>query len=684
MKRLVLILVCLVAATAFAQQEAPPKPNLEIVVPGCPSGAELENPPEITPNGGAGIDTQLDVRLQKVVSVPVYTTNVCTLKTFDLRNYGWPSGGSFTYGYPGPTYRLKKAVGTTPGQYLKILLSNNLPWPGADKCNPGCPDAATCKSLGTAAPQCCADTSSSMPDCFHGDNTTNLHFHGTHVSPQSPQDYVLLELQPASAPPPTGEDAHASHGVKGTVQNGSFQYAVNPFQTNQPEGTHWYHPHKHGSTALQVGNGMAGAVIIEGPFDDWLNAQFPVAPKEKVMVVQQVHSLNFYESTTVFAPTPLINGQLTPTVTMYPGEIQRWRVVAATMEASAQFTIDFNGPSGTAVAVKQIAMDGIQFAPENYKSQPLVNYPATTFNLSPGNRADFLVQAPTTPGLYRITYDVFGRVQEQGTRRLQKSGVTRGRGAPTREDVKDILEAIAPGTAQPALLSINVVACPDPSKCPAMSFPTSWPQLPPYLDTIDSVDGSKSLLFSLTGAPAAQPQVFAIGIDGGKPQQFRGDCAAITEPLGRKEEWTITQDQDNPFNQPFHVFHIHINQFQVFENGVDSNGNPIKYNPPIWMDSISVPDVGGKLVMRTSFEDYTGLYVLHCHFLGHEDRGMMLAVQTVCPNDQGFYGTTNPNGGADTCPSPVAALPPCPVLAPAAKAAATPQATPPRKRMKKH
>ena len=32
----------------------------------------------------------------------------------------------------------------------------------------------------------------------------------------------------------------------------------------QAPGTHWYHAHKHGSTALNVTNGMAGALIIEG------------------------------------------------------------------------------------------------------------------------------------------------------------------------------------------------------------------------------------------------------------------------------------------------------------------------------------------------------------------------------------------------------------------------------------
>ena len=45
------------------------------------------------------------------------------------------------------------------------------------------------------SPQCCKATDV-YPGCFHGDNNTNLHFHGTHVSPQPSQDFVLLELRP--------------------------------------------------------------------------------------------------------------------------------------------------------------------------------------------------------------------------------------------------------------------------------------------------------------------------------------------------------------------------------------------------------------------------------------------------------------------------------------------------------
>jgi FtsP/CotA-like multicopper oxidase with cupredoxin domain len=35
--------------------------------------------------------------------------------------------------------------------------------------------------------------------------------------------------------------------------------------------------------------------------------------------------------------------------------------------------------------------------------------------------------------------------------------------------------------------------------------------------------------------------------------------------------------------------------------------------------------------MRSRFVDFAGRYVMHCHILIHEDRGMMFSVQVVQP-----------------------------------------------------
>jgi len=68
-----------------------------------------------------------------------------------------------------------------------------------------------------------------------------------------------------------------------------------------------------------------------------------------------------------------------------------------------------------------------------------------------------------------------------------------------------------------------------------------------------------------------------------------------------------------------------------------------------------------RVVIRQRFEDYTGAFVLHCHFLGHEDRGMMLMVQAVCPGLTGdVFSTTRPGPQCADKASLIKALPRCP------------------------
>ncbi|WP_020680811.1 multicopper oxidase family protein [Marinobacterium rhizophilum] len=146
-----------------------------------------------------------------------------------------------------------------PGETFRLTLNNNLP---AD--DPSCP--------GTSA-------DGNGGHCF---NTTNMHTHGLWISPAGNSDNVLLRIQP----------------------DVSFQYEYN-IPVDHPAGTFWYHPHVHGSTALQVSSGMAGPLIIRGnryprPADGQIesgdldtllvkvNAPAPNPIEERTLVFQQI------------------------------------------------------------------------------------------------------------------------------------------------------------------------------------------------------------------------------------------------------------------------------------------------------------------------------------------------------------------------------------------------------------
>ena len=49
-------------------------------------------------------------------------------------------------------------------------------------------------------------------------------------------------------------------------------------------------------------------------------------------------------------------------------------------------------------------------------------------------------------------------------------------------------------------------------------------------------------------------------------------------------------------------------------------------------DSGALPGKRGQVRVRISHEDYTGLFLMHCHLLDDQDMGMMQEVEVVAPN----------------------------------------------------
>src|SRR5262249_27020999 len=230
------------------------------------------------------------------------------------------------------------------------------------------------------------------------------------------------------------------------------------------------------------------------------------------------------------APPLLVKGQVTPKVTMRPGEVQRWRMVNATMQVASQVQIQF--PSGT--TVKQIAMDGVRFAPENYARQPLFDQSdptKKTFKISPGNRADFLVQAPVAPGVYHLRHKVFGNLSERTAGKVK-----------LRQDGLRLLQKAAenaPGTAEteaagPDLFTLVVEVPKPPAKGKAApevatGFPTEaqWPKMPWYLKDLPAkVDATQDLTFQMSAGPGDPATVFTIN-----NLQYDDKCVNVTTKL---------------------------------------------------------------------------------------------------------------------------------------------------------
>lgn len=111
---------------------------------------------------------------------------------------------------------------------------------------------------------------------------------------------------------------------------------------------------------------------------------------------------------------------------------------------------------------------------------------------------------------------------------------------------------------------------------------------------------------------------------------FDPNRTAVGVRLGTVEEWTLVNPTEDD-----HPFHIHVNDFQV----MSVNGKPYKARG--LQDVVTIPR-GGKVVVRHSFDDFTGHFVFHCHILGHEDAGMMQTIQVL---RKGQKPTPPPKGG---------------------------------------
>lgn len=129
---------------------------------------------------------------------------------------------------------------------------------------------------------------------------TNLHFHGSHVSPKGNSDNVLLSINP-------GE---------------TFDYEYK-LPDNHPPGLYWYHPHRHEFTDDQVASGMLGAIRVSGNVDE-LPGIKGVTKKQLVLTTQDPAN-----SDTV---NRLVNNQVNPTLYVRPFETVRLQILNASSD----------------------------------------------------------------------------------------------------------------------------------------------------------------------------------------------------------------------------------------------------------------------------------------------------------------------------------------------------------------
>ena len=650
------------------------------------------------------IETELVIRIRERC-VPVWVADHWEMQTLNLRTYGFPidpsipiteadaddpNSPNIAWSAPGPTFLLTPATkpGAPDGTDFKMRLYNRMPHeenphackafikcntegpnPGADRETGEClvePDPDYGGRPASIPSQIVDGKVVEPPNCFHGNNSTNFHFHGFHVSPQLGQDFVGLELRP---PLPDGVEQsessmHSSHGENGVVQYGHSDFDIDPLRYTQAPGTHWYHAHKHGSTALQVLNGLVGTFKIRGEFDAQLDKYFETQGggllRDRLMVVQQVQENLPGLGGVAQSHAMLINGQANPIVTMKKGEIQRWRFLGATMQAASALQIGFPDVEGkNSPSVRQIAMDGVQFSPDNYDCQPFLNNPdcsevpdqsnfdeLTAFDLHPGNRVDILIQAPLEAGSHCVVYDIATILQNKAQKNADAIHEIR---ATAVEGTCGDIGKLGPLITLVVEEDEKIMTFPEGSDYPAMaSFLTDIPPVtePSLMNEIH---------YQMAGQGSGVSTQFWIN-----QAKYNPDCANETLTLNQPQQWTLWNNSVNVA----HPFHIHQNPFQLLSV---SNRTPNEFKYPVWRDTLPIPQAPdvqlknrepnsnprdeakpwGHAKFIYVAKEFTGLFVNHCHILGHEDRGMMQNTQTACAD--GNWGVTAPVATGAQC-----------------------------------
>lgn len=191
------------------------------------------------------------------------------------------------------------------------------------------------------------------------DEITNLHYHGTSVSPNAPSDNIFLHVAPSE----------------------SYDYRLY-FPLDHDRGLFWYHPHPHGESEDQVLGGMSGVLVVEG----FLQGLYPWVQgvPERILMLKAIRLPGSKDGD---PHTKNINGQLDASFSIRPGELQFWRI--ANIAADAYFNLRIDGHG-----VWLLANDA------NTLRRPIL---VDSLFLPPGARAEVLVQGGP-PGRYAIRH----------------------------------------------------------------------------------------------------------------------------------------------------------------------------------------------------------------------------------------------------------------------------------------
>lgn len=399
---------------------------------------------------------------------------------------------------------------------------------------------------------------------------TNLHYHGLHIPPTGTADNIYLNI--------------------GSGQTFNYEFTL---PTDHPAGTFFYHPHLHRLVADQVFRGLGGIFVVRGALDEIPEVKaaqeefvflkdFEVDSNGQVPNANPMQVMQGREGSIV-----TVNGKENPTFSLPTGGLLRLRMVNASTSRFYRLALE-NHP------LHLIATDAGAIAAPVELQEIL---------LSPGERAEVLVQGNQPAGAYRLLnlpYDrgMMGMMGQGGMGGMRGMGRMGGMSGNTAQ------------TAPQVLATIQYSGSTTPLPLPQQLLPIADLPQPATTRRIELSMGRGGMGGMGRGRSGMG---MAFLLDG---KSYDHDRLDATVRLDTVEEWEIANTGPMAMDHPFH---LHVNPFQV----ISRNGQPEPY--AAWKDTVLVR-ANETVRIRVPFRNYPGKTVYHCHIFDHEDQGMMATI----------------------------------------------------------
>lgn len=389
--------------------------------------------------------------------------------------------------------------------------------------------------------------------------TTNVHWHGLHVSP-------------------------SNDGGPHTMIMDSMSW--NPqFTVLDRASTYWYHPHFHGKTAEHVIKGAAGLIIVRDNDEAAITLPRKYGIDDFPIIVQsaQFDSLNQPMPFGMQDSTLLVNGiRANFGYSAYlnvPSQVVRLRLLNAAGERTFNFGLTGN------MSFKIIGSDG-----------GLLNTPvtATRIRVSPGERYEILIDF-TGMNSQSINLISYGSELPMGV----QGGPTMPM-PPGNPPMNSPLNGV-----DYSILQLNIGS---QTTSPVTTIPTSLVPVTP----IPSAQSNITRTIDMTS-------INMMAMDG--PFYFNGQLFDMERidfyiPIDNTEIWELKNN-----TMVAHPFHIHDVQFYVIDR--DGNMPPTHERGRKDVVLVHADETVRFITKFETFTDTIVPYVYHCHILMHEDDGMM-------------------------------------------------------------